>query len=111
MVPLVGFVSALQIFISITAKSYKEGQTYMTMLSFLPALAGYLVIFSEDKLGNIVSYLPIFTDMKSLQSILVDGVFNQQLAVTALVLSLVGAGVCLYLSERRLGHESMTTAG
>ncbi|WP_417460989.1 ABC transporter permease [Kordiimonas sp.] len=101
------FVASLQMAVSIHAKSFKEGQTYMSMMMIVPVFVGYSKIYGESKLPGFVNYLPIFSDMESLSSIFFDGVINPQVTGSAIMAGLAGTALCLMLTSKRLSSEHM----
>jgi sodium transport system permease protein len=107
MVTLCMFVASLQLVVSIHAKSFKEGQTYMSMMMMVPAIVGYAKIYGDSKLPDFVHYLPIFSDMESLGSIFFSGVVDVQLTLAAIAAGLVGTALCLTLTVKRLTSEHM----
>ncbi|WP_417449700.1 ABC transporter permease [Kordiimonas sp.] len=107
LVTLCMFVASLQLVVSIHAKSFKEGQTYMSMMMMVPAIVGYSKIYGDSKLPDFVNYLPIFSDMESLGSIFFAGVVDVQLTLAAMTAGLVGTALCLSLTIKRLSSEHM----
>lgn len=107
MVTLCMFVASLQLVVSIHAKSFKEGQTYMSMMMMVPAIVGYAKIYGDSKLPDFVNYLPIFSDMESLGSIFFAGVIDLKLTMAAIAAGLVGTALCLTLTVKRLSSEHM----
>ena len=101
------FVAALQLTVSIHAKSFKEGQTYMSIMMMVPVIAGYAKIYGDSKLPPFVNRLPIFADIESLGRIFFDGVVNSGLTLSAMGASLLGTLLCLMLTARRLSSERM----
>jgi len=107
MVTFCMFVASLQLVVSIHAKSFKEGQTYMSMMMMVPAIVGYAKIYGDSKLPDFVHYLPIFSDMESLGSIFFSGVVDMKLTLAAIAAGLVGTALCLTLTVKRLTSEHM----
>lgn len=107
MITLCMFVASLQLVVSIHAKSFKEGQTYMSMMMMVPAVVGYAKIYGDSKLPEFVNYLPIFSDMESLGSIFFAGVVDIELTLSAIIAGLVGTALCLTLTVKRLTSEHM----
>ncbi|NVJ70728.1 MAG: ABC transporter permease [Alphaproteobacteria bacterium] len=101
------FVASLLLAVSIHAKSFKEGQTYMSMLMMVPVIAGYAKLYGESKLPEFVHYLPIFADLESLARIFFDGTPDLMITLSALASSLLGTIVCLMLTSRRLASEQI----
>ncbi|WP_417656417.1 ABC transporter permease [Pseudidiomarina aestuarii] len=96
--PLALFATALQLFVSFRAKSFKEAQTYISFLLMLPMLAVFGVEFSRVK-HQALYYLPITGQHQALLDI-IKGEALQWLpmalsavatvALSALLLMLIG---------------------
>lgn len=69
LVPLSLSVAAAQLLIALGSRTYKEGQTYLTMLSFLPFL---VVLVASSKMGGRLAEmpLPLFWEMDSIGRLL-----------------------------------------
>src|SRR6185436_19840007 len=61
--PLCFLVSALQLAIALYAKSFKDAQSYLTLFSFTPLIAGFAV--TGDRMGH-AGLLPISWELKAL---------------------------------------------
>jgi sodium transport system permease protein len=70
LVPLCFFASALQLFFSFQAKSFKEAQSTVSMLIMLPAMVPMAIMMIDDK-PAWVNWMPIAG-----QSMLMDDVFK-----------------------------------
>lgn len=69
LVPLALFATALQLFVSFRAKSFKEAQTYISFLLMLPMLAVFGVEFARLK-NPILYYLPLTGQHQALLDII-----------------------------------------
>ncbi|WP_417658772.1 ABC transporter permease [Pseudidiomarina sp.] len=67
--PLALFATALQLFVSFRAKSFKEAQTYISFLLMLPMLAVFGVEFARLK-NPILYYLPLTGQHQALLDII-----------------------------------------
>ncbi|MDX1705289.1 ABC transporter permease [Pseudidiomarina sp.] len=96
--PLALFATALQLFVSFRAKSFKEAQTYISFLLMVPMLAVFGVEFSRLK-NQILYYLPLTGQHQALLDIIkgetlqwipmfISGLFT--IAVSMLLLRLIG---------------------
>ena len=101
------FVASLLMLVSIQAKSFKEGQTYMSMIMIAPTLIIYVKIFADSRIPDFVRYLPFFADIESLTGLLVDGVVQPVFFVISLGVSLLGTAVCIFFTSRRLASEKL----
>lgn len=106
-VVLAMFVAALLLTVSIHAKSFKEGQTYMSMMMMVPVVVGYAKLYGESKLPEVVQYMPFFADLESLARIFFDGSPNYSVTGAAIATCLLGTAACLWLTSRRLSGEQM----
>ncbi|TWX59436.1 ABC transporter permease [Colwellia hornerae] len=70
LIPLCFFATALQLFFSFQAKSFKEAQSTVSMLIMLPAMVPFAIMMIDDK-PEWVNWLPI-----SGQSMLMEDVFK-----------------------------------
>ena len=69
LVPLALFATAMQLFVSFRAKSFKEAQTYISFLLMLPMLAVFGVEFARLK-NPILYYLPLTGQHQALLDII-----------------------------------------
>lgn len=69
LVPLALFATALQLFVSFRAKSFKEAQTYISFLLMLPMLAVFGVEFARLK-NPVLYYLPLTGQHQALLDII-----------------------------------------
>ncbi len=68
--PISFFASALQLFVSFQAKSFKEAQSTVSMIIMLPAMIPVALMFIDDK-PTWLDWLPV-----SGQSLLMDDLFK-----------------------------------
>ena len=106
MVPMILFVAALQMLASLYAKSYKEGQTYLTMLSFVPAIIGFMGSFGGD-IPDAVKNLPIFAELENFGFLLQHGTISAGSVMIPVLLGLALTGLCVWLTARRFDNERL----
>jgi len=70
LIPISFFASALQLFVSFGAKSFKEAQSTVTMIIMLPAMVPVALMFIDDK-PKWLDWLPV-----SGQSLLMEDLFK-----------------------------------
>jgi len=70
LLPISLFASALQLFVSFQAKSFKEAQSTVSMIIMLPAMIPVALMFIDDKPAWL-DWLPV-----SGQSLLMDDLFK-----------------------------------
>lgn len=110
MLPLAMLVASLQMLISIQVKSFKEGQTYVSMLTFAPMFLGYTKIMASDKLPESIEYFPVFSHMASLGDLLFNNVVDFVPTMLSLVFSFVGIALCLFFTARFVDNERLLDA-
>lgn len=105
--PLAMFVASLQMYISIQVKSFKEGQTYVSLLTIAPMLIGYIKAFASDRLPDWIIYLPVFSHIESLAKLL----FNNQASIIPILISvgvsLLGTVILVALTGKRIDSERL----
>lgn len=103
--PLTLLASSLQMLVATYARSFKEAQTYLSLMTFIPMIPGMLLAFApmEPKLG--MTLVPVLG-----QHLMVEGVISgERWGVLEWALSLVGiavpAALCLWACTRLLSRE------
>lgn len=106
LVPLAMFAAALMFAIAIFARSYKEGQSYLTPLVFVvifPALMGGM---SGLEMTPALCLIPIFNASQMIRGILLGDVSTANFAIT-MAANLVYAGVAFSIATRQFENESV----
>lgn len=106
LIPLAIFAASLMFAIALFARSFKEGQSYLTPLALLvifPALLGGLPGF---KMTAALSLIPIFNASQIIRGILLGDVSMTNFAVT-LSANLVYAAAALAIATRTFENESV----
>lgn len=106
LIPLALAVAALQSAVAMLAKSFKEAQTYIQLLSFAPLILLFANMMSGET-GPFVKMLPIAGHGDVLRSLLSNGPIDprQVLAISLLTLALCAAG--LVISRRQMRDEKL----
>ena len=107
MVPLCLLVAALQMLIAMSAKSFKEGQTYLNLLSILPAIVGLSLTFSSSPISGIKALLPVYAELNNLGDLLLKGSISLQPVLGAAALTLVLTFAALHYTARRFDSEGI----
>lgn len=105
LVPLALAVSAVQIAVALTAKSFKEAQTYLTLLSFLPVILSFSgTLGSKDPTGPVL-LAPVVGHLELLKDLVGSGALNpgHLAGLTAGCLLLLAAA--LWQATRQLTGE------
>jgi sodium transport system permease protein len=106
LVPLALMATALQLFVSFRAKSFKEAQTYISFLLMVPMLAVFGVEFARLK-NQLLYYLPLTGQHQALLDIIKgESVHWLALAVSGLVTLLVSY-ILIRLIGRMLSSEKV----
>ncbi|RMG96433.1 MAG: ABC transporter permease [Deltaproteobacteria bacterium] len=105
--PVAPMVAALQLLVGIFARSFKEAQTYLSLLMFLPMLVGVFTIVEPVQPRPWMAAVPVFGSMVSLGSVLrgeaPDAMFvATTVAVSALVTVAAIHGVAWLLGKERI---------
>lgn len=103
--PLTALASSVQMLVATYARSFKEAQTYLSLMTFIPMVPGMLLAFApiEAKFG--MTLVPVLG-----QHLLIDGVITgESWGVLEWALSIVGiavpTAVCLWGCTRLLVRE------
>lgn len=103
--PLTLFASALQMLVATYARSFKEAQTYLSLLVLLPTLPGLVMAFNPLEPKLALSLVPVLG-----QHLLVNRIISQEgFSLVSWALSLMGVGIpaalCLYFCTRLISKE------
>jgi len=110
LIPFAILIAATQLFISIQVKSFKEGQSYISMFMMLPMFMAYVKIFGASKLPEGAFFLPILSEMVSLSSLIFNGVADYAHIGASLAVAFVGVYVLTRLTAKKLESEVMLDA-
>jgi sodium transport system permease protein len=106
LVPLVLFAAALQILVSLFARTYKEAQTYLSLLLLVPTLPTSLLSLSNLRPQTWMMATPMWGQSLMLNAIVrgdaIPPVHYALGAVSALLLT----SACLMFATRLLGRET-----
>jgi sodium transport system permease protein len=106
LVPLALFAAALMFAIALFARSYKEGQSYLTPLVFVaifPALMGGM---SGLQMTPALCLIPIFNASQMIRGILLGDVSASNFAITTAA-NLVYAGIAFAIATRQFENENV----
>ena len=105
LLPLALLAPALQMLIALFARSFKEAQTQLSLLMFLPMIPGLLLSFQSFEPKPWMHGVPILAE----QVLMRDLLYGKVIAPSALALTvgatLALAAVCLGATSRLLRHE------
>jgi sodium transport system permease protein len=106
LVPLSMFAAALMFTIALFARSYKEGQSYLTPLVFVvifPALMGGM---SGFEMTPVLCLIPIFNASQMIRGIMLGDVSTANFAITTAA-NLVYAGIAFFIATRQFENENV----
>lgn len=110
LIPFAVFVAAIQLFISIQVKSFKEGQSYISMFMMLPMFLAYVKNFGADKFHESAFFLPILSEMESLGSLIFHGKADMPHLVSSILISVLLIYILVKLTAKKLKSEVMLDA-
>lgn len=106
LVPLALFATALQLFVSFRAKSFKEAQTYISFLLMVPMLASFGIEFARIK-HQALYYLPLTGQHQAFLDLIKGEPLNVFAAVASAVVTLLCSGLLMLGIARMLRSEKV----
>lgn len=106
LVPLALFATALQLFVSFRAKSFKEAQTYISFLLMVPMLASFGIEFARIK-HQALYYLPLTGQHQAFLDMIKGEPLNVFAAVASAVITLLCSGLLMLGIARMLRSEKV----
>jgi sodium transport system permease protein len=106
LLPLALAVAALQSAAAMLAKSFKEAQTYIQLLTFAPLILLFTAMMSGET-GQTAKMMPITGHGDVLRSLLSNGIFDVGQAVVVSLGTLLLCVVGLAVSQRQLKDEKL----
>jgi sodium transport system permease protein len=111
MLPLIVLLAALQSMVAAFAKSYREAQTYLSLLMFVPVLPSILLASMPIKSQDWMYAVPLLGQHLGIMQLLRgDGVEASQLGL-CLAGSLVAAAVAVLATARLYQSERLAISG
>lgn len=109
MAPLVLLATIAQLTIALFARTYKEAQTHLSLLLFLPMLPGFLLAFGSMETAGWMSSCPLLGQQIAIGDVL-RGVAPEAPAVAWLAGATVAVAVAVFaLAARLLDRETIVT--
>jgi sodium transport system permease protein len=105
--PLAFAVAAIQVLVAMLAKSFKEAQTYIQLLSLAPVAMLFNTTFSGGDSGRIGQAMPVTGHSDLLRKLLTEGTLDPAQAALVTATSLAFALLCLAISRRHVGDERL----
>lgn len=105
--PLALAVAAVQVLVAMLAKSFKEAQTYIQLLSLAPVALLFNTTFSGGETGSIGKIMPVTGHSDLLRRMMTEGTLDPKQAALVTATSLLFALLCLSISQRQVGDEKL----
>ncbi|HEX9932867.1 MAG TPA: ABC transporter permease subunit [Allosphingosinicella sp.] len=105
--PLAFAVAAIQVLVAMLAKSFKEAQTYIQLLSLAPVALLFNSTFSGGETGSVGKIMPVTGHSDLLRRLLTEGTLDIRQAALVTATSLLFALLCLWMSQRQVGDEKL----
>lgn len=105
LLPLILFAPALQMLVSLFARSFKEAQTYLSLLIFLPVIPGFLFSFQRLDPEPWMTAVPLLAEQVLIGDLLRGEAIGPVTQLTAAGATLLAAAACLAVTAWMLRHE------
>ena len=105
LLPLTLFAPALQMLISLFARSFKEAQTYLSLLIFLPVIPGFLFSFQRLDPEPWMRSVPVLAEQVLVGDLLRGQAIGPAVHLIAAGATLLATALCLAVTARMLRHE------
>ena len=99
------FAPALQMLISLFARSFKEAQTYLSLLIFLPVIPGFLFSLQRIDTEPWMRAVPVLAEQVLIGDLLRGQSTGPAVHLIAAGATLLAAMACLAVTARMLRHE------
>jgi len=105
LLPLTLFAPALQMLISLFARSFKEAQTYLSLLIFLPVIPGFLFSLQRIDTEPWMRAVPVLAEQVLIGDLLRGQAIGPATQLIAAAATLLATMLCLAVTARMLRHE------
>ena len=105
LLPLTLFAPALQMLIYLFARSFKEAQTYLSLLIFLPVIPGFLFSFQRIDTEPWMRAVPVLAEQVLIGDLLRGQATGPAVQLIAAGATRLAATACLAVTARMLRHE------
>ena len=110
MLPLVVLLAALQTLVAAFSKSYREAQTYLSILMLVPVLPSVLLSAMPVKTVSWMYAVPLLSQQVGITELLLGGTVTATQLATCLGCGFAVAAVVLVLTARAYGSERLAIA-
>ncbi|MFL0810854.1 MAG: ABC transporter permease [Agarilytica sp.] len=105
LMPVIVFATALQLFISLLARSFKDAQTYNSIIIMLPMIPGLYLTFNSGNAELWQMFVPLLGPTALIVDVIAGDGVKLLHTLTAGAVSLTCAAGCLYLGIQLLKRE------
>jgi sodium transport system permease protein len=106
LIPVAIFAASLMFAIALFARSFKEGQSYLTPIALIVIFPAALGGMPGVHLTPVLSLIPIFNASMVLRGVLLGDLSNVNFAVT-MAANLTYAAIAFFVATRQFGKESV----
>ncbi|MEX0300139.1 MAG: ABC transporter permease [Kordiimonas sp.] len=110
LLPYALLVAALQVLVALNAKSYKEANTQLQILTFVPAMVGMFFMISDKTPEGLFALIPIVGQLHVMQESALGGAVSLLAIILNGLVAVVIAMLCVEVAARKLGSEQMLKA-
>ena len=111
MLPLVVFIASLQTLVAAFSRSYREAQTYLSILALVPALPSILLSVMPVKTATWMYAVPLLSQQIGITELLVGGTVTAQQVGICLACGFAVAALVLAATARVYGSERLAISG
>ncbi len=105
LIPLALFAPALQMLVALFARSFKEAQTYLSLLLFVPILPGFAFAFQRVGDEPWMHGVPMLAQQVLISDLLRGEAAAPAAHALAAAATLAAAALCVAVTARMLRHE------
>jgi sodium transport system permease protein len=105
--PLALAASAVQLLIAFQARTYKEAQTKLSMMIFLPMIPGFLFAFGSIAPSAWMGFAPMIGQHMLLTDVVRGEVLPSSRVIVLTVLTLIAAAIACWAAARQLDREAV----
>ncbi|MEM1179167.1 MAG: ABC transporter permease subunit [Acidobacteriota bacterium] len=110
MIPLALMVPALQMVMAIFARSFKEAQTYLSLLILMPIVPGFLLLLEAFDIVPWMHAVPVLAQQIQIVQLIRGESISQVAFFAGALATLLSAVVLVWLVGRLLGRERIVTS-
>lgn len=105
--PLAFAVAGVQSLVALLAKTFKEAQTYIQLLSLAPVGLLLMTSLSGDEAGNVMQKLPLTGHAHMIGEFMTGAKLDWGQAMNVTATSLAMAFISLFISQRHIQNEKV----